>query len=47
MGDASIQYSLLITKSLLLPGIEPGPTDQKSSALPTELLGHDEIGKVE
>ena len=35
MGDASIQYSLLITKSLLLPGIEPGPTDQKSSALPT------------
>ena len=35
MGDASIQYSLLITKSLLLPGIEPGLTDQKSSALPT------------
>ena len=35
MGDASIQYSLLITKSLLLPGIEPKPTDQKFSALPT------------
>ena len=24
MGDASIQYSLLITKSLILPEIEPG-----------------------
>ena len=35
MGDASIQYSLLITKSLLHPGIEPWSTDRKSSALPT------------
>ena len=34
MGDASIQYSLLITKSLIHLGIEPGPLDQKSSALP-------------